>query len=94
MLLKTVGTQATVAAITYLVERMIESGRLRRESDPADRRKVILALHRSPPRGCRGVLRPVGHAQHAAMADPPDSDLSARLPWSGRWRQGSSPLQS
>ena len=30
------------AAITYLVERMIASGHLRRESDPADRRKVIL----------------------------------------------------
>ena len=28
------------AAITYLVERMIASGHLRRESDPADRRKV------------------------------------------------------
>jgi hypothetical protein len=40
------GNQATVAAITYLVERMIESGRLRRESDRADRRKVILALGR------------------------------------------------
>ena len=27
------------AAITYLVERMIDSGHIRRDSDPADRRK-------------------------------------------------------
>ncbi|MBX5485268.1 MAG: MarR family transcriptional regulator, partial [Mycolicibacterium hassiacum] len=32
------------AAITYLVERMIESGHLRRDSDPRDRRKVILRV--------------------------------------------------
>ena len=32
------------AAITYLVERMIASGHVRRESDPADRRKVILRV--------------------------------------------------
>src|SRR3569623_1712296 len=32
------------AAITYLVERMIASGHLLRESDPADRRKVILRV--------------------------------------------------
>ena len=32
------------AAITYLVERMIASGHFRRESDPSDRRKVILRV--------------------------------------------------
>ena len=30
------------AAITYLVERMAETRHLRRETDPSDRRKVIL----------------------------------------------------
>ena len=30
----------SAAAITYLVERMIASGHIRRDSDPADRRKV------------------------------------------------------
>ena len=30
------------AAITYLVDRMMASGHITRESDPADRRKVIL----------------------------------------------------
>src|SRR5438067_1644247 len=29
------------AAITYLVERMVAAGNLRRETDPRDRRKVI-----------------------------------------------------
>ena len=32
------------AAITYLVERMIASDHLLRESDPTDRRKVILRV--------------------------------------------------
>src|SRR4029079_7429742 len=32
------------AAITYLVERMIASDHLLRQSDPADRRKVILRV--------------------------------------------------
>src|ERR1700709_2455629 len=32
------------AAITYLVERMIASGHLHRESDPADRRQVNLRV--------------------------------------------------
>ena len=37
---KLMGTSG--AAVTYLVERMIDSGHLRRDADPADRRKVIL----------------------------------------------------
>lgn len=59
------------AAITYLVERMITSGHLLREPDPADRRKVKLrvAEHgmqvarefftagRTPPRGAGGASR-------------------------------------
>lgn len=65
------------AAITYLVERMIESGHLRRESDPADRRKVIL---RYAPHGIevgRAFFTPLEEHTHRALAGLPDEDLAA-----------------
>ena len=65
------------AAITYLVERMIESGHLRRESDPADRRKVILRYADHGREVAAAFFAPLGTHTHAAMADLPDSDLAA-----------------
>ena len=65
------------AAITYLVERMTDTGHLRRETDPADRRKVIL---RSGERGmdiARQFFAGVAQHNHGAMAHLPDSDLQA-----------------
>jgi hypothetical protein len=35
------------AAITYLVDRMIDAGHVRRESDPSDRRKARLRYEAS-----------------------------------------------
>lgn len=77
MLLKTVGTQTTVAAITYLVERMIESGHLRRESDPADRRKVILRYAGHGREVAGAFFAPLATHRHAAMAYLSDSNLIA-----------------
>ena len=77
MLLKTVGTQTTVAAITYLVERMIESGHLRRESDPADRRKVILRYAGHGREVAGAFFAPFATHRHAAMAYLSDSNLIA-----------------
>jgi len=65
------------AAITYLVERMIESGHLRRESDPADRRKVILRYADHGREVAAAFFAPLGRHTHAALADLPDSDLEA-----------------
>lgn len=65
------------AAITYLVERMIESGHLRRESDPADRRKVILRYDDHGREVAAAFFAPLGRHTHAAMADMPDADLAA-----------------
>ena len=65
------------AAITYLVERMIASGHLLRDSDPADRRKVML---RMSPRGtavARAFFTPLADHTHDALAALPDSDLAA-----------------
>ncbi len=65
------------AAITYLVERMIASGHFRRESDPADRRKVILRVADDGSAVARGFFMPLADHNRRAMADLPDDDLSA-----------------
>ena len=65
------------AAITYLVERMITSGHLRRESDPADRRKVILRYAQHGIDVGRAFFTPLADHTHRALADLPDDDLAA-----------------
>lgn len=65
------------AAITYLVDRMMASGHIIRESDPADRRKVILRYSDSGLATARAFFAPLGTHTHATMADLPDADLSA-----------------
>lgn len=72
---RAMGTSA--AAITYLVERMIASGHLRRESDPADRRKVILRVADHGMGVARGFFSPLAEHTTAALAALPDSDLAA-----------------
>lgn len=65
------------AAITYLVDRMIEAGHLRREPDPHDRRKTLL---RSEKRGmtlARSFFTPLGAALRSALAGLSDRDLAA-----------------
>lgn len=65
------------AAITYLVERMINSGHLRRESDPSDRRKVILRYSAEHRDIAEAFFTPLAAHTYAAMADLPDDDLIA-----------------
>jgi len=65
------------AAITYLVERMIESGHLRRESDPNDRRKVILKYADDGIAVAERFFTPLAAHTHRAMAGIPDADLVA-----------------
>jgi DNA-binding MarR family transcriptional regulator len=65
------------AAITYLVDRMMASGHIARESDPSDRRKVILRYSDSGLATARAFFAPLGTHTRAAMADLPDADLSA-----------------
>lgn len=65
------------AAITYLVDRMIESGHIRRESHPADRRKVILRYSEPGLDAARAFFTPLGMHTRAATADLPDADLAA-----------------
>jgi DNA-binding MarR family transcriptional regulator len=65
------------AAITYLVDRMAASGHIKRESDPLDRRKVILRYSESGLNTARAFFAPLGMLTHVAMADLPDADLAA-----------------
>lgn len=65
------------AAITYLVDRMMASGHITRESDPADRRKVILRHSDSGLATARAFFAPLGSHSHEAMAQLPDADLHA-----------------
>jgi DNA-binding MarR family transcriptional regulator len=64
-------------AITYLVERMIESGHLRRDSDPADRRKVILRYADHGIEVGRAFFTPLATHTHRVLAELPDEDLAA-----------------
>src|SRR5918994_2491564 len=65
------------AAITYLVERMIASGHLRRESDPTDRRKVILRVADHGMDVARGFFTPLAEQTRLALAELSDADLRA-----------------
>ena len=65
------------AAITYLVERMIASNHLLRESDPADRRKVILRVADHGMRVARGFFTPLAEQTSIALAGVSDDDLRA-----------------
>ncbi|ABM11522.1 MULTISPECIES: MarR family winged helix-turn-helix transcriptional regulator [Mycolicibacterium] len=65
------------AAITYLVERMNASGHLRRESDPRDRRKVMLRVADHGMDVAREFFTPLSDHVHEGLAGLPDGDLAA-----------------
>lgn len=65
------------AGITYLVDRLIESGHIRRESHPDDRRKVILRYSQPGLDTARSFFNPLGAHTRAAMSDLSDADLAA-----------------
>jgi DNA-binding MarR family transcriptional regulator len=65
------------AAITYLVERMIASGHFRRESDPSDRRKVMLRVADDGMSVARGFFTPLAEHSRQALSSLPDDDLAA-----------------
>jgi MarR family transcriptional regulator, organic hydroperoxide resistance regulator len=64
----------SAGAITYLVERLIQSGHIRRDSDPKDRRKVILR-YAADLDMASAFFSPLAAHAHAEMADLSDGDL-------------------
>lgn len=88
MVAETAGTPLTLAqlrermdvspaAITYLVDRMIDAGHIRREPDPADRRKSLLRYENSGMALARDFFSPLGVHLRRALEDLPDRDLIA-----------------
>ncbi len=67
----------SAAAITYLVDRMIDAGHIRREPDPADRRKALLRYEDSGMALAHNFFSPLGAHLRSALADLPDKDLVA-----------------
>lgn len=65
------------AAITYLVERMAETGHMRREHDPSDRRKVILRYADHGMGVAMEFFAGLSVHNNRELADLPDEDLEA-----------------
>src|ERR1700744_1001658 len=65
------------AAITYLVDRMIEAGHIRREPDPEDRRKWLLRYEDRGMSLAHAFFRPLGIRLSSAMSHLSDEDLAA-----------------
>ena len=55
------------AAITYLVDRMVQSGHLSREPHPADRRKVLLGYAEHGSAVARSFFTPLGEHTGTAL---------------------------
>ncbi|HUB57279.1 MAG TPA: MarR family winged helix-turn-helix transcriptional regulator [Mycobacterium sp.] len=88
MVAETAGTPLTMAqlrqrmdvspaAITYLVDRMIDAGHVRRESDPTDRRKALLRYENSGMELAHAFFAPLGVHVRSALAELSDKDLIA-----------------
>jgi DNA-binding MarR family transcriptional regulator len=65
------------SAITYLVDRLIETGHIWRDSHPKDRRKVILRHGESAVATARSFFSPLATHARTALEDLPDKDLLA-----------------
>jgi DNA-binding MarR family transcriptional regulator len=65
----------SAAAVTYLVDRMIEAGHVRRDSDPTDRRRVILRYSEHGSQVAQAFFRPMRAHTQKAMADFSDEEL-------------------
>jgi len=67
----------SAAAVTYLVDRMIDSGHIRREADPDDRRKWLLRYEDHGMTVAHSFFTPLGAHLRAAMQNLGDRDLAA-----------------
>lgn len=65
------------AAITYLVDRMIQAGHVRREPDPTDRRKTLLRYEKPGMALAHSFFNPLATDLQSALSDLSDRDLTA-----------------
>lgn len=66
----------SAAAVTYLVDRMIDSGHIRRDADPDDRRKWLLRYEDRGMALAYAFFTPLSCYLHSALADLDDEDLA------------------
>jgi DNA-binding MarR family transcriptional regulator len=66
----------TQSGITHLVDRMITAGHIRRDTDPSDRRKVILRYEEHGMEVARSFFTHLGSSNRQAMASLTDSELA------------------
>ena len=66
----------TAAAVTYLVDRMVDAGHVRREAHPTDRRKVVLRYSDHGLDVARRFFGPLGMRTHQALKGFSDDDLA------------------
>lgn len=69
----------TPAGGTYLVDRLVHSGHIRREPHPHDRRKTQLRYSESGMAVARGFFGPLFEANHRALAHHDDQALRSTL---------------
>lgn len=65
----------SAAGITYLVDRLIASGHVRREAHPSDRRKVELRYSELGLATARAFFTPLQQGTHRALAAFSDAEL-------------------
>lgn len=69
----------TSAGGTYLVERLVASGHVRREAHPTDRRKVLLRYAEAGLTVAHDFFVPLGVANHQALQHHDDHALQAAV---------------
>lgn len=69
----------TPAGGSYLVDRLVHSGHIRREPHPKDRRKTLLRYSESGMEVARGFFGPLFRANHRALVHHQDEAIEAAV---------------
>jgi DNA-binding MarR family transcriptional regulator len=67
----------SAGAITYIIDRLVKAGLVRRDADPSDRRKVILRFSEQGFDLCRSYFEPIQMGYARALAEVSEHDLIA-----------------
>jgi DNA-binding MarR family transcriptional regulator len=66
----------SAGAITYIIDRLVKAGLVRRDADPSDRRKVILRFSQQGFELCRSYFEPIQTGYARALAEVSEHDLT------------------
>ncbi|MBJ7386976.1 MAG: MarR family transcriptional regulator [Mycolicibacterium sp.] len=66
----------SAGAITYIIDRLVKAGHVRRDADPSDRRKVILRFSQQGFDLCRSYFEPIQTGYTHALARVSEHDLA------------------